>query len=276
MILSLAHYSLFRLHQQGLVSPEDFPKWAKDAGADAIEPLQPWVGESFAVAKAIAASGLPVAAYAAKNDFADPDPALRAAYGESLRRAINYAGQIGAPVVRVFAGDVREGDNVDAVWAQLVDGLSAATNYAQVAGIRLGLENHGQLVGTAAGVINLIQDVRERVGHDTLGATLDIGNFLLAGDEPSDAVRCVAPWAVHVHIKDFRPSMVDEVGGFRDREGRSWQGCGAGEGVIDVHGALEALRSVGFVGAVSLEYEGPEDPTTAVPRSLAWIRARMV
>jgi sugar phosphate isomerase/epimerase len=45
-------------------------------------------------------------------------------------------------------------------------------------------------------------------------------------------------------------------------------GTAAGEGSVDLSACLAKLDEVGFNGWFSIEYEGEEDPFTAVPRSV--------
>jgi sugar phosphate isomerase/epimerase len=173
----------------------------------------------------------------------------------------------GAPVVRVFAGDIAEGITYDQARAWIVEGLRAAAEYAGQAGIRLALENHGHLAGRGEQVVNLINDV----GHGALGANPDFGNFILVDELPVEAVRAAAPHALMAHAKDFRPSSE----GFKSIAGRHFEGTVVGEGEVPVGTCLRELKDAGFTGWVSVEYEGTEDCFTAVPRSVANLRSLM-
>ena len=41
---------------------------------------------------------------------------------------------------------------------------------------------------------------------------------------------------------------------------------------MDLLGCLKALKDTGYDGYVALEYEGPEDERTGVPKSLEFIK----
>ncbi|MBC7320100.1 sugar phosphate isomerase/epimerase, partial [bacterium] len=48
--------------------------------------------------------------------------------------------------------------------------------------------------------------------------------------------------------------------------------CTIGEGDVDQLGCLKVLKDSGYDGYVALEYEGPENEKTGVPKSLEFIK----
>ena len=50
--------------------------------------------------------------------------------------------------------------------------------------------------------------------------------------------------------------------------GVKFVGKAVGEGVVDLAACIRELKDAGFDGWLSVEYEGEEDPFTAVPRSI--------
>jgi sugar phosphate isomerase/epimerase len=54
--------------------------------------------------------------------------------------------------------------------------------------------------------------------------------------------------------------------------GWSPQACTIGEGDVNQAACVEALRTASYNGFVAVEYEGPEDEATGVPKSVAVLK----
>jgi len=67
---------------------------------------------------------------------------------------------LGAPRIRIWAGDVGSADADAAHWSAVVDGASAAVSAAADVGIEVGFEYHGKtLTDTAETALRLVEDV---------------------------------------------------------------------------------------------------------------------
>ena len=285
MRLAVSMYSYHGAVRDGRVDLPGFIHRAKADGADGVELLdffykdngqdaEALARDRAAALAALAETGLPVPIFSVGNNLAQPDPAEREAHVNRIRFGVDEALHYGAGVVRVFAGDVREGVTFEDARAWIVDGLCQAADYAQERGIKLALENHGKLAGRGEQVRALIEEVRDRTGHDALGANPDFGNFVLVDDSPADAVRAEVAYAYMAHFKDFSEAPSDYADWtFTSLSGGRYLGCGVGEGIVDLRGCIAALKEVGFDGWLSVEYEGTEDCLTAVPRSIARAKA---
>lgn len=263
-------YSYVRAVQDGRLDIPGFIHEAKRAGAEGVELLDYFYGperihRTLAIGEALAETGLPVPIFSVSNDFAQLDPEKREAALDRIRFGVDEAVHYGAGVVRVFAGDVKEGVTFDQARAWIVEGLRAGAEYAADHGVRLALENHGTLAGRSDQVRGLIHDV----DHPALGANPDTGNFQLVGQKGDEAIRDVADLAAMVHFKDFAPEPAGHEGfAYTALSGSRWVGTAIGEGVVNLEACIEALKASGFKGWLSVEYEGEEDPMKAVPRSI--------
>ena len=212
-------------------------------GFDAVEV---WAGHANAgpeaAGEAVAARGLHVAAVSA-GGFYDPDD-------EALARVLSLTRALGAPVVVACLAPTL----ADWVTGALPDDLT------------LCVENHwDQPLARSGDVLTAI------AATPRLGAALDTGHALLAGESPEAAVATLGSRLGHVHLKDARrPPLPVRLLGRRLRRrlfGRPspvWPG----EGSLEV-GALRAkLAATGFAGTVSLEFEG-DVPERALERLLA-------
>lgn len=214
--------------------------------------------------------GLPCSVYSVGNNFVEPDAAARTRQVDTVKDELMVAKRLHAPVVRVFAGDVREGVSFDAALAWIVDGLTECSRAASSLGLKLALENHGRLAGRSDQVKTIIEGVRSRTGDDTLGANPDTGNFLLVHQNSTEAVKDVAPYAYMVHFKDFQ-ALPDDFPGFayNSIQGKKFGGTAIGEGDVDLMACVAGLKVAGFDGYLNIEYESEEDPFAGVPRSVA-------
>lgn len=185
-----------------------------------------------------------------------------------LRGQVDIAEALGAPMMRHdatggFRG--RKNDLSDYMEALPVvaKGYKGVTEYAADKGIKTMIENHGFFFQDSDRVEALIN----RVGNPNFGALVDIGNFLCADEEPLMAVKRMAPYAFHVHAKDFHiknASADPGEGWFRSRGGTWLRGSIIGHGNVDIKGCLEILKEAGYDGFLSIEFEGMEDNRRAL------------
>ena len=154
--------------------------------------------------------------------------------------------------------------------AEQLERLSAALRVlAPVAadyGVHIAIENHADYRAR-----DLIE-VLERVDHPALRVQLDTGNPFAVAEEPVDAARLLAPYAVSTHIKDMtiRP--------LTDGEWVKVLGCTLGEGDVDLVQiahllAEKAPESCPFM----IEVEPPPgtDMSIAFPRSVEYVRTAL-
>ncbi len=286
MKIGVSMWSYFHTWRKGGLDVPAFIREAKRAGADGVELLdffyndagadriQLFTGDQVtakreAAKAALEETGLPTPIFSVANNFAKHDPSEREQDLRKIQFGVDEALGFGAKVVRVFAGDVSETVTFDQAREYIVDGLAKASVYAHERGIRLALENHGTLAGRGDQVCGLIEDVRARAGNDALGANPDTGNFLIVGQASHEAIQQVAKYAYMVHFKDFAPAPDGWEGfSYKTIRGEPLIGTAVGEGVVRLADCIGALADAGFDGWLSVEYEGEEDPLTAVPRSI--------
>ncbi len=146
----------------------------------------------------------------------------------------------------------------------IVKGYRAVTEYAEAKGIRTCIENHGFFAQDSSRVEAIINGVN----HKNFGALVDIGNFMCADEDPAIAVGNVAPYAFHVHAKDFHlkkgTEFVPADGFFMTRGGNFLRGAIIGHGAVPVVQCLRILKNAGYKGFVTVEFEGMEDAVTGV------------
>ncbi len=192
--------------------------------------------------------GMDVAGTAVGNHFTLPPGPQRDRQIALVRKWINHAAEMGAPCVRIFAGQTPEGRTEEEAIRWVVECIEDCAELAAERGVMLALENHGGVTSTAEQVLRIMQEVKS----EWVGLNLDTGNFRAA--DPYSDIAKAAPHAVTTHLKTtVRPS-----GG--DKEG------------ADLGKIMGILKDVGYRGYLTLEYEAAEDPKTAVPRYISELR----
>lgn len=150
----------------------------------------------------------------------------------------------------------------------LAQGCARVSEYAKTIGIATMVENHGYFCQESERVERLIG----KVCNENFGWLLDIGNFLCADDEPTKATGRAAPFAKHVHVKDFHIKSGSEFnpgkGFFTTRGGNYLRGAILGQGNVAVYQCLKVIKNSGYDGYVSIEFEGIEDNIPALETSL--------
>lgn len=160
----------------------------------------------------------------------------------------------------------------DAALPRLKEGCLAVTQFAAELGVRTMVENHGYFCQDSDRLEKLIC----AVNHSNFGALLDIGNFACVDEDCATAVGRLAPYAVHVHAKDFHTKSgmlpFPGEGWFKSRAGNYLRGAIIGHGDIPVLQCLQILKSSSYDGPLSIEFEGMEDPLMGIRLGLQNLR----
>lgn len=255
--LSLAAYS-FRQYLPQDAKPSkitlaDFFGLVADYGLPAAEPTGYYfTTEDFTYVHSLKAAahklGVDISGTAIRNDFCDPDAEKRKAEIAHVKKWVDIALHLGAPHIRVFAGNPHKGVSDEQATAWAIECLRECADYAGTQGIYLGIENHGYL--TTSG--DTLMQVAESVNHEWLGINLDTGNF---DSNPYENIARAVPRAVNVQLKL-------DVAGAKPKTKEP----------ADFARIFQILRDGGYRGYVALEYEGKEDPYTGVPKFIEDVR----
>jgi sugar phosphate isomerase/epimerase len=225
-----------------------------------------------AIRRSLAAGGLEISSLAYYPNNLDPDPAVRSAANEHLRKVIIAAEQLGVTLVGTFIGrdpNRSVADNlaeVANVWPDLV-------TFAGQHGVTIVIENCPMIFSSDEwpGGKNLAYSpaiwrrLFEIVDADNFGLNLDPSHLVWQFIDYERAVREFGPRIHHVHAKDME---IDRNGLFEHgvmATGIGWQIPRLpGLGEIRWDRFIAALYAVGYQGAISIEhedrsFEGSED-----------------
>ena len=193
--------------------------------------------------------GLDISGTAIRNNFCLPEGKPRENALAHTRQWIDYAAILGAPVIRIFAGYVPQGDTFEAALQRCVAGVNESLEYAAKKGVFLAIENHGGITKEADGLLEICRRVND---SPWFGVNFDSGNF--QSDDPYGDLAKIAPYAVNAQIKvEIRPAG-------KDKE------------PADLKRIVKILADAGYRGYLVLEYEGSGDPKTEVPKYIDQLR----
>ncbi|MBP8990310.1 MAG: sugar phosphate isomerase/epimerase [Clostridia bacterium] len=164
-------------------------------------------------------------------------------------------------------------ESFDTVLPVLARGCRLVTEYAKTRGIRTMSENHGYFAQDSERIEKLIC----AVNHPNYGALIDIGNFLCVDEQPAIATGRLAPYAFHLHVKDFHYKSGQEPdpgqGWFPTRGRNRLRGAIIGHGIVPVRQCLQIMKQSNYKGYVSIEFEGLEDPLLGIQIGFDNLRA---
>lgn len=192
--------------------------------------------------------GLDISGTAIGNDFCLPAGEAREQNLKMCRDWIDYSAALGAPVIRIFAGNIPSGESEEKARERCIDGINQSLDYAATKGVCLALENHGGITSTPEQMLKIIQGIKP---SPWFGVNFDGGNFRT--DDPYRDLAKIAPYAINAQIKiDVVPNGKKEL--------------------ADLPRVVKILKDAHYRGFLVLEYESEEDPFVAIPRHLKTLR----
>lgn len=210
-------------------------------------------------------NGLDLCGMSTHQGFVRPDKEYRDKNIKLTIEQIETAYKLGIPTIRVNTGrwgtsksfeELMNNKGIeprlpnctdDQGFQWVIDAFEKCIPTAEKCGVVMGLENHWGLGRTAEGVLRIVN----AIDSPWLRVTMDSGNFF---ERRYEQLEMLAPEAVFMQAKTYY-----------------------GGGVyyhldMDYNRIAKICQAANYRGYVSLEFEGKEDPWTAVPKSLATLR----
>jgi inosose dehydratase len=142
------------------------------------------------------------------------------------------------------------------------DLLALVDKKVQQYDIRVAIHNHGpgdEVYPTPQSAYEKIAKLDKRIG-----LCIDVGHTQRSGIDPSEPAQKYADRLMDIHIKDCTAPTA---------EGQTIE---IGRGIIDIPKFLRTLRTIGYRGSVSLEYEkDAKDPLPGAAESIGCLRGVM-
>ena len=199
--------------------------------------------------------GLDISGTGIRNNFAAADETQRREDIDLAKRWIEAAAEMGAPVIRVFAGEKPDGHSWNEASVWLSEALAECAEHGKEYGVIVGVQNHGGMLRTGHEVLNIL----EMADSDWLGTIVDTGHFY--SSNPYDDIEKVVPYAVNWQVKKL----------LKGRQGEE----------IDMNKLVGIIRDGGYRGYVPIETlpvpgnEEGYDAYTEVPNLLNKFRAAL-
>ena len=235
---------------------EDFVDYCAELNLDACEPTSYYFPAEVTTEYLLDLKhqafrlGLDISGTAIGNDFCLPEGPEREEQLRMTREWIDHSATMGAPVIRIFAGNVPKGESERVALERCVAGINESLEYAAQKGVFLALENHGGITATPDQMLRIVEAVD---ASPWFGVNFDSGNFKT--DDPYRDLARIAPYTVNAQIK----VMMAPNGGQKEP--------------ADLGRIIGILRDAGYRGYVVLEYEEREDPKEVIPKYIDELRA---
>lgn len=206
-----------------------------------------------------ATAGVQIAMLVTYSDFTHPDATERTRQIDEVRTYIDVAARLGAPFVRLVAGQRHPGVEREAGIGWATAGLQICLQHAQGAGVTPLYENHTK--GAVWQYYDFSQpsdiflEIVEHTAAEKLQLLFDTANTLATGDDPLRVLAKVKDRVAVVHVNDI------------ERAG-SFEPCLVGTGVSPVEAIFTALAQNGFDRWISVEEaskQGEEGFRQAIP-----------
>ena len=197
-------------------------------------------GERRRIGELFAAYGLSMPAVAAHRSLLDEAPDAHRENMRVLKQAVDLCAEWsdgrGRPVLDTVLGGAPEDwePRLDFIFERVRD----LVDYAAERGVVIGMEAHvGSALDTAQKSVQLVA----AMDSPHLGLNFDISHFDVLGMPIDEAVRLMAPYAVHTHVKDQRGRAPD------------FEFLVPGEGDFDFVAYLRAMHAAGYEGSITAE-----------------------
>lgn len=268
MKIGVSTYSLSRA-----ISAKEFDvlgaiQWIADNGGQHVEIVP--IGFALendpeltdAIRNKAAEVGIDISNYAIGAKFIDLDEAGYRAEIERIKKHVDVVNRLGVKRMRhdVASRPIPDTGTArfEADFDVIVKACVEIADYASQYGIVTSIENHGFHIQATERVHRIV----EAVNRPNFRHTIDVGNFLCADENPVAAVKKSISYASMIHLKDFyvRPPYRNPgEGWFRSTSGNYLRGAIVGQGDVDIYEVIRTIKSSGYDGYISIEFEGKEE-----------------
>lgn len=205
----------------------------------------------FDVKKRAFELGLSISGTGVRNDFTIADKGAREKEVELVKRWIEVAAKIGAPVIRIFSGvQKNEGIPREKVLQWMLEDIRECVDYGKQHGVIIGLQNHNDFIQTAAQVIKIIQIVNSK----WLGLILDTGSYRV--NDPYEEIQKSVRYTVNWQIKEkvFINGKEEDT---------------------DMNRVINIIKNSDYNGYLPLETLGDGDPKVKIEALFTKLKAAM-
>jgi sugar phosphate isomerase/epimerase len=143
--------------------------------------------------------GLEISGTGVRNDFTIADKTKRQLEIDLVKKWVEVATKVGAPVLRIFSGTQKnEGIAKEKVREWMMKDIQTCVDYGKQHGVIIGLQNHNDFIQTADEITAIIKEINS----PWLGIILDTGSYRVHDpyEEISKSVRYAVNWQIKEKI----------------------------------------------------------------------------
>ncbi len=268
--IAVSTYSFWRFKKDSKLGVDKCIDLAGEMGFDGVDVLHIQMGSESneylqGLKRRAVVNGLDLCGFSIHQGFVTPDKEKRQRNIDHTVKCIELAYKMGIPCMRLNTGRWGTTRSFDELMANrgiepplpgytdedaypwVIVAIEKCLPTAEKFGLLLALENHWGLGLTPQGVLRIVN----AVNSPWLQVLVDTGNFL---EDPYDKIEMMAPKSVFMQAKTYYGGGI-------------WYTLD-----LDYPRIARIMRKYNYRGYVSLEFEGHEDPRTAVPKSLEVLR----
>ncbi|MES2003236.1 MAG: sugar phosphate isomerase/epimerase family protein [Bacteroidota bacterium] len=195
--------------------------------------------------------GLAISGTGIRNEFAEPDATKRTAEISFVKKWIEVAAKLGAPVIRIFTGKALPANHSwEEVEDWIVEAIKNCVAYGEQHGVIVAIQNHNDFIKTADQAISILKKVNSK----WFGLVLDTGSFVT--EEPYNEISKTTSYAVNWQIKE----KLNYNGKTED---------------MDLNKLCGIIQASTYRGYLPIETLSPGDPFTIVPPFLQKVRTAL-
>jgi len=141
--------------------------------------------------------GIEISGTGVRNDFTIADKNKRTQEVELVKKWIDVAAKLDAPVIRIFAGNQKnEGISRETVTNWMLEDIRSCVEYGKEHGVVIGLQNHNDFIQTADQLNSIIGSIHS----EWLGIILDTGSYRI--HDPYEEIKKSIKHTVNWQIKE--------------------------------------------------------------------------
>lgn len=192
--------------------------------------------------------GIEISGTGIRNEFAEPDKTKRTVEVAFVKKWIEVAAKLGAPVIRIFTGkSLPQNYTWEQVAEWITEDIKSCVEYGKQHGVIVAVQNHNDFIKTADQAINIIK----KVNSEWFGLVLDTGSFVTL--EPYGEIKKMASYAVNWQVKE-KLTINGKVE------------------MMDLEKLFRIVHTSPYRGYLPIETLSPGDPFIIVPLFLKQVR----
>lgn len=181
---------------------------------------------------------------------------------------IYLAEELGAKTISTEpGGPVSQADDADAranIWngamKLFIEGIEEVIPHARKTGVKLLIEPEPDLLIQRSDEFDEFMKFIQEIDRDIVGMNFDVGHFFCVGEDPVETLNRMYLYTEHFHLEDIAST-------------REHRHLVPGEGAIDLHRFLDAVKAKEYQGYITVElYPYQDNPVQIAEQSLKYLR----